>query len=403
MKARSIFILIAAAGMAFTSCKKKGCTDPAASNYNPDAKKDDGSCVYPDPEPTGYAIPDNYEFDRNGSTSVSFGGQLDRRGMLAELTVEMKKGNTVGTTVNANTLYNMFHNFNSPFFDNNLNTSSKKLYNKCFAADTAFFNDLMDSLAVASTATDTAVPGRAGVIVTGSGGTTSGYLVDANGMEYTQVVEKGLMGAIFYYQAMETYLSTDLNSDDNTNLVSGKNYTEMEHHFDEAFGYFGAPTDFPNAATLGNAVYHAKYCNKREDDSDGDYAGINNQIMDNFIKARAAIVAKETTDRDAAIKVVQDTWETVIGATAVEYLRDAKDDSPYKRMHHLSEAIGFMMSLKYKFNGGNSMNPPISTYSHVQMALAIVGPNVDLYAVTNNDIDTAIGHLLNAFPGGEVK
>lgn len=33
--------------MVFSSCKKEeGCTDPAATNYNPDAKKDDGTCTY---------------------------------------------------------------------------------------------------------------------------------------------------------------------------------------------------------------------------------------------------------------------------------------------------------------------------------------------------------------------
>lgn len=36
-----------------TSCKKEGCTDSLATNYNPDAKKDDGTCVYePTPTPT---------------------------------------------------------------------------------------------------------------------------------------------------------------------------------------------------------------------------------------------------------------------------------------------------------------------------------------------------------------
>jgi hypothetical protein len=28
------------------SCKKKGCTDATANNYNKEAKKDDGSCTY---------------------------------------------------------------------------------------------------------------------------------------------------------------------------------------------------------------------------------------------------------------------------------------------------------------------------------------------------------------------
>jgi hypothetical protein len=31
-----------------------GCTDPAATDYNPDATFDDGTCTYPAPEPEGY-------------------------------------------------------------------------------------------------------------------------------------------------------------------------------------------------------------------------------------------------------------------------------------------------------------------------------------------------------------
>lgn len=31
----------------FTSCKKEGCTDSIAENYDSKAKTDDGSCVYP--------------------------------------------------------------------------------------------------------------------------------------------------------------------------------------------------------------------------------------------------------------------------------------------------------------------------------------------------------------------
>lgn len=39
-----LLLMTAVAVMATTSCKK-GCTDPNAINYNPDAKKDDGSCI----------------------------------------------------------------------------------------------------------------------------------------------------------------------------------------------------------------------------------------------------------------------------------------------------------------------------------------------------------------------
>jgi len=396
-------LLITTVAVLAMSCRKEGCTDPAADNYSSKAQKDDGSCTYTIPS-SGYDIPSTYTFIKNGSSSVNYQGQLDRLDMLAEMVVEMKKGNTLGTTVNSAVLKNMFDNQNSPFTNSNLNASTKNLSSKCYSLDVQMFYNWIDSIGVASMASDTAVPGRKGVLVTGSGDPTKGYLVDENGFEYTQAIEKGLMGAVFYYQAMETYLSTDISSDDNASLVSGKNYTEMEHHFDEAFGYFGVPVDFPSVTTIGNARYHGKYCNSRNNDADGDYAGINKQIMDAFLKGRAAIVAKEYSDRDAAIKIIQDTWEQVIGATAHDYLLKAKYDTNLTdRMHHLSEGIAFMMALKYKFNGGNSMNPPISDYSHVQMALAIIGPSVNLYNVTNFDIDAAIGHLLMAFPGGQVK
>ncbi len=46
-KAHLIFIGIAVLSFGFTSCKKKGCTDVDANNYNEDAKKDDGTCTYP--------------------------------------------------------------------------------------------------------------------------------------------------------------------------------------------------------------------------------------------------------------------------------------------------------------------------------------------------------------------
>lgn len=35
--------------MTMTSCKKKGCTDPVATNYSAEAKKNDGSCIYSTP------------------------------------------------------------------------------------------------------------------------------------------------------------------------------------------------------------------------------------------------------------------------------------------------------------------------------------------------------------------
>lgn len=45
----SVLLLTAAFTMTAVSCKKEGCTDETATNYNADAKKDDGSCEYEEP------------------------------------------------------------------------------------------------------------------------------------------------------------------------------------------------------------------------------------------------------------------------------------------------------------------------------------------------------------------
>src|SRR5690606_28858692 len=47
MKLGFMFVT-AALAVSTVSCKKEGCTDETATNYNSEAKKDDGSCTYPE-------------------------------------------------------------------------------------------------------------------------------------------------------------------------------------------------------------------------------------------------------------------------------------------------------------------------------------------------------------------
>lgn len=42
----SFLIILISVGIMFTSCKRdEGCTDPASENFDPDARRDDGSCI----------------------------------------------------------------------------------------------------------------------------------------------------------------------------------------------------------------------------------------------------------------------------------------------------------------------------------------------------------------------
>ncbi|MCF8278077.1 MAG: hypothetical protein K9J17_15190 [Flavobacteriales bacterium] len=46
MKKLILLLLVGVVAAGFSSCNSDGCVDPTAINYDPDAKSDDGSCVY---------------------------------------------------------------------------------------------------------------------------------------------------------------------------------------------------------------------------------------------------------------------------------------------------------------------------------------------------------------------
>jgi hypothetical protein len=67
MKKLNIFILLSV--FIFTACKKEGCTDKEANNYDAKAKKNDGSCQYDEEEPYEPNLIIKFVFD---STQVRY-------------------------------------------------------------------------------------------------------------------------------------------------------------------------------------------------------------------------------------------------------------------------------------------------------------------------------------------
>lgn len=339
-KSTYIFSLVLLSGIAFTGCKKKGCTDPAASNYNSEAEKKDNSCEYNNAAP--YVVPTNYLFeDENGNSTVSYSGQTDRLNQLEEMVVLMKSG--TGEVISAQDLKDMFANTNDNGNGNFSFSSTKQLKDKTFAADVTLFETWMDDLAVASVDFSTpASSGQAGTLTSGS----STYLFDANGQEKVQLIEKGLMGATFMYQALNVYFGDAKMDVDNTTAVdpgAGKYYTTMEHHWDEAFGYFDAPIDFlTNTSTLR---FWAKYCDAQDANLNS-----NSDMMVNFLKGRAAISNNVLADRDAAIATIRTEWEEISAHQAISYLDDALGyfgNDNAKFLHVISEAYAFSWNLRY--------------------------------------------------------
>lgn len=294
-------------------------------------------------------IPSTYNF-----TNVSYQGQTDRLNMLAELTAEMKKPAN-GEVIDAQKLLDMYANENSPFADADLNASSKDLKSKTFPGATGssipgvdYFEYIMNLQATYS-ATNTGAwsPGTPGVATTGS----KKYYLSGRGLEYAQIIDKGLMGAVFYYQIAETYTREGKIGAgvDNETVTEGKG-TDMEHHWDEAFGYFGATTDLTEdnyqvKLDSGDIRYHAKYAAK------GSNAGLKTvgKVMNQFILGRYGISNKDYTVRDAAAAQVRAEYEKIMATTAIHYFNGAIDNfaDDAKRNHELSEAYAFVFSLYY--------------------------------------------------------
>lgn len=287
-----------------------------------------------------YTVPATYNFD-----NVSYGGQTDRLNMLAALTSYVKTGHTEGTTLDASVLNAMYENDGYTWDATVFPTQpTKDLKSKTYQYTQASIVTLFDSI-VAHSGKAGGANGQAG-LVTGASRT---ILVDATGKEYAQLIDKGLMGSCFYYQGTSKYLSDEKIGDavDNETVEEGKG-TAKEHHFDEAFGYFGAPIDFPT--NTSGLSFWGKYCNKR------DGVAETNDIMDAFLKGRAAISAKNKADQDAAVADIKALWEKISAATAIHYLNEGissfADDGD--RLHVLSEAYSFIKAFGYNAEGSIS-------------------------------------------------
>ena len=328
-------LIISALALVLGACKKQGCTDETATNYNEKATKDDGSCEYP--TTTTYTVPSTYSFtDGNGNSTVSYTGQTDRLNQLDEMIAYAESGTT--STITSQMLNDMFSNSNNPFSF----VSSKQLKDKCFGPDVAMIEGLFVKIANASqVSSQTASSGQAGTLSSGS----STYLFDENGFDCAEMIEKSIMGAVFMNQALNVYFGTDkMNVDNSTavNASAGDYYTNMEHHWDEAFGYFGVPTDFPTTAAIR---FWGKYCNSQD-----PTLGSNALMMSNFLKGRAAISNKVYADRDQSISTIRSTWENISAHQAIAYMDKAisfygSDNAKF--LHVLTEAYAFSFNLRY--------------------------------------------------------
>ena len=360
---------------------------------------DDGSSEEPI---ANYTVPATYTFERNSTTTVDFSGQSNRLLMLEEMGNVIKNAATNGTIADKTVLSNMYSNSNNPFSTTDLNTSGKQLKDKTAASKDyfelylgggstteklsvqAFFETQLTLAQQASLGTNAAA-GVAGAYLDG----TSKRLFAPNGLEPQQILLKGMMGASFMDQIANNYLSKNKldegsNKINNSNKIveTGKTYTTMEHNWDEAYGYIYG---------VDGTKFWSSYISQVN--ADADFNTLTADINLAFRKGRAAIVANDYATRDIQIAIIKAKLALVPAVRAVFYLQEGKGklvtDKGAKAFHALSEAYGFIISLRYTNNPAT--NAPYLSKSEVDAMLA------NMVSGTNGlwDIDT-LGAKLDA-------
>ena len=356
--------------LSITSCAKKGCTDPTAANYDSIAEEDDGNCDYT------YNVPSEYVFtDGDGNSTVSYSGQTARMDMLSEMVSYLKTANNdPAVTLSATDLLAMYDNSYNGWSDADLVGNGKQLKSKTALDDAgiqSMFEGWMNAAAAATPSSNTS------------------YLQDASGLEWTQVIEKGLMGACFASQMTSNYLA-GISSDDNTTIEDGKYYTQMEHHWDEAYGYF---TDAPDYPTNGTDRFWGKYANKSYLE---DNIGSATDIATAFRTGRAAIASGNMSDALAQAEIIKTETKQMVAGMALHYLNDVKaqissgtaDQSSIN--HSMSEALAFIFGIQFITD-----NPDMSS-ADVMALVNQIEPSVAGFSQNTMNINTVIDQVAAA-------
>ncbi|MGG8495064.1 DUF4856 domain-containing protein [Tenacibaculum sp. TC6] len=390
---RVVLSMLAVSAILFTSCS------------------DDNENV----EPTVEA-PATYTFERGGNSTVSFTGQTIRIKMAEKLITAMKDNSK--TEVELDSMFARKLTTHTYFNDPILDGSDKNVRSKVAASYDYFNQNSTEANEIKATLDGyiakqvsevfpnwnvDAVAGTAGKIQQAGGGTTR--YVNAKGLEYNQALAKSLIGALMMDQMLNNYLSTTvLDGVNNINrknndadvLSDGKNYTEMEHKWDEAYGYLYGNEADPASPTLDVDPFLSEYVLKV--DEDADFKGIAKDIFEAFKLGRAAIVAKDYQLRDKQIAIIKEAISKVIAIRGVFYIQKGKDlvtsADKASMFHSLSEGYGFIYSLRFS---QNPQGTPYLSTTDIKGFLDTLENGNGFWDVKEADLDNISTKIATAF------
>ena len=304
-----------------------------------DDNDDDGAALID--TPTEYSFESRFT---GGESSVSYSGQVVRNLLINDIKTQM--GADAGSG-NPATLVSMMANDNADQAILSSAGDMPTVQTKYQDISSSELNDRLDAVS------SYIIPGydaNAGTLVNGwvqecvAAGKTR-----ANGVRLDQITQKTLWGAVSYWQATSKYMSK-IPTDDNSMASGDDNYTAMEHHWDESFGYFGAALDYNTGYADDSDRKSSPYNDSNSDGSIDfkseynvgcaitaakrdvcDACDVNHDftktIFDAYLEGRTLITNQaDLADILVQRDIVMNTWEKVVAAVSIHYVNDVAAD-----------------------------------------------------------------------------
>ncbi|TNE91069.1 MAG: DUF4856 domain-containing protein [Deltaproteobacteria bacterium] len=261
------------------------------------------------------------------------------------------------------------------------------------------------------------------------GAPVSAVYVTAEGQDLQQLLQKFLLGAVAFSQGADDYLDDDVDGKgllaDHSAPAEGKAYTELEHAWDEGFGYFGASASYgewtkdeiaagvkdaddSGSIDLGSEVCWGASANAAKRDLGAVSATTFTEDAWAGFHGGRALLASIDGDLDEAqldeLRGYRDqavlAWESAIAATIVHYINEVIVDTEAigtgdydfaGHAKHWSEMKGFALSLQFSPHSPLSDDDFAAVMDKMGTAPALDGDDLTAYATALREARGLIG------------
>ncbi len=186
----------------------------------------------------------------------------------------------------------------------------------------------------------------------------------SNNINYRDLIISFLSASIPYFEVTNIHLHEDALEADNSHSTSSQSYTQLEHHWDMAYGYFGTTITAKTqsltsllatqSASLENAnerIYDiAAEAAQRDIDSLLNSSAISRSFINNTIDGRTLISLNKTSSLYQYRKNILDNWEKTLAATLIHHINGSIGLGFTVNLDHWAHMKAYALALQFNPN-----------------------------------------------------